>query len=136
MLFKEEILDRDIKDEENLLDELMIRDFAETNVVNEDLKLSVFNLTNINGLANFMTRRWEWMGFSVMSVESLMTSETEDCLIKYKLDVNKSLGWRMINDLMKNCQNEYDENLNEGEIEFYFGEGFSSMIKYPSYNNK
>ena len=49
MLFKEEILNRDIKEEENLLDEVMVRDLAETKIVKEDLKLSVFNLTNING---------------------------------------------------------------------------------------
>ena len=136
MLFKEEILGRDIKDEENLLDELMIRDFAETKVVKEDLKLSVFNLTNINGLANFMARRLEWMGFSVVSTETLIDDfGIDNCLIKYKLDPKESLGWKMIDKLMDSCKKEYDENLNDGEVELYFGNNFSSVIKYPSYNN-
>lgn len=136
MLFKEETLNRDIKEEENLLDELMIRDFAETKVVKEDLKLSVFNLTNISGLANFMARRLEWMGFSVVSVETLVDDYNIDtCLVKYKLDSKKSFGWKMIDQIINNCQKEYDDNLNNNEVEFYFGDNFSSMIKYPSYNN-
>ena len=136
MLFKEEILDRNIKDEEDLLDEIMVRDFAETKIVKEELKLSVFNLTNISGLANFIARRLEWMGFSVVSTETLVDDyNVETCLIKYKTDLNRSLGWKMLNNLTANCKKEYDENLNEGEIEFYFGDNFSSVIKYPSYNN-
>lgn len=136
MLFKEETLDRNIKDEEDLLDEIMIRDFAETKIVKEELKLSIFNLTNISGLANFMARRLEWMGFSVISTETLIDDyNVENCLVKFKVDLDKSLGWKMLNDLTGNCKKEYDQNLNEGEIEFYFGDNFSSMIKYPSYNN-
>jgi len=136
MLFKEEILKRDIKEEENLLDELMIRDFAETKIVKEDLKLSVFNLTNISGLANFMARRLEWMGFSVISTETLVDNfGIDNCLVKYKLETKKSLGWNVIDKILNNCQKEYDKNLNDGEIELYFGNNFSSVIKYPSYNN-
>lgn len=134
MLLKEEIINRDIIEEENLLDEVMIRDFSETNLAKEDLKLSIFNLTNINGLANFIARRFEWLGFSVVSTESLVDMEVDDCLIKYGGEVDKSLGWKTINESIT-CKKEYDENLNKGEIEFYFGDNFSSVIKYPSYNN-
>ncbi|MDD4937733.1 MAG: hypothetical protein PHX34_01820 [Candidatus Shapirobacteria bacterium] len=134
MLLKEEIISGDINKEENLLDEVMVRDFSETNLVKEDLKLSIFNLTNINGLANFMARRFEWLGFSVVSTESLIGMEVDSCLIKYGSEVDKSLGWKTINKIV-NCKQEYDENLNKGEIEFYFSDNFSSMIKYPSYNN-
>ena len=134
MLLKEEIINRDIIEEENLLDEVMVRDFSETNLAKEDLKLSIFNLTNINGLANFIARRFEWLGFSVVSTESLVDMEVDDCLIKYGSEVDKSLGWKTINKSIT-CKQEYDENLNKGEIEFYFGDNFSSMIKYPSYNN-
>lgn len=135
MLFKEEVLNYDIKDEENSLDELMVRDFAETKLVKEDLKLSIFNLTNINGLAGFMARRMEWLGFSVVSTETLVDDKgIDNCLIKYGLGVERTLGWKFINEMI-NCQMTYDENLNIGEVEFYFGDNFSSMIKYPSYNN-
>jgi len=137
MLLKEEILNKDIKEEENLLDEIMIRDLAETKIVKEDLKLSVFNLTNISGLANFIARRLEWMGFSVISTETLVDDyDIDNCLIKYKLEPKKSLGWKMITDSLNTCKKEYDKNLNDGEMELYFGNNFSSMIKYPSYNNK
>lgn len=136
MLFKEEILNRDVKEEENLLDELMVRDLAETKIVKEELKLSVFNLTNISGLANFMARRLEWMGFSVISTETLVDDlGVDNCLIKYKLETKKSLGWKTLDKLMEGCQKQYDQNLNNGEIELYFGNNFSSVIKYPSYNN-
>jgi hypothetical protein len=135
MLLKEEIINGDISAEENLLDEVMVRDFSETNLAKEDLRLSIFNLTNINGLANFMARRFEWLGFSVVSTESLIEVEVDNnCLIKYGDEVDKSLGWKIINKTI-DCNQEYDENLNKGEIEFYFSDNFSSMIKYPSYNN-
>lgn len=137
MLLKEEVLNKDVKEEENLLDEIMVRDLAETKIVKEDLKLSVFNLTNISGLANFMARRLEWMGFSVISTETLVDDyDIDNCLIKYKLETKKSLGWKMITDSLNKCKKEYDKNLNDGEIELYFGNSFSSVIKYPSYNNK
>lgn len=135
MLVKEEILTGNIRDQENLLDEIMIRDFSETKLVKEDLKLSVFNSSNINGLANFMSRRFEWMGFSVVSSESSWDLSLGDkCLIKYGNKVIETLGWLVINRSI-DCNKEYDENLNEGEIELYFGEKFSSVIKYPSYYN-
>jgi len=134
MLIKEEVINGDINTQENLLDEVMVRDFSETNLVKEDLKLSIFNLTNINGLANFMARRFEWLGFSVVSTESLVETKIDSCLVKYGDEVDKSLGWKTINKVI-NCKQEYDKNLNNGEIELYFDDKFSSMIKYPSYNN-
>lgn len=134
VLMKEEIIKGDLKDQANLFDEVMIRDFSETNLVREDLLLSVFNTTEINGLAGFLSRRLEWLGFSVMTIETLDDEKVDNCLIKYGSQVDDSLGWKIIGELFDSCDRKYDYNLNQGEIEFYFGDQFSSMIKYPSYN--
>lgn len=134
VLMKEEVIKGDLKDQANLFDEVMIRDFSETNLVREDLLLSVFNTTEINGLAGFLSRRLEWLGFSVMTIETLDDEKVDNCLIKYGSQVDDSLGWKIIGELFDSCDRKYDYNLNQGEIEFYFGDQFSSMIKYPSYN--
>lgn len=134
VLIKEEVFKGELKDQFNLFDEIMIRDFSETNLVKEDLLLSVFNTSNINGLAGFVSRRLEWLGFSVMAIENLIDDEVDNCLIRYGSRVDKSLGWKEIKNLFEFCDKEYNPNLNQGEIEFYFGDQFSSMIKYPSYN--
>lgn len=133
VLMKEEVFRGELKDQVNLFDEIMIRDFSETNLIKEELLLSVFNTTEINGLAGFLSRRLEWLGFSVMTIETLIDEEVDHCLIKYGSQVDDSLSWKIITEIFDSCDRKYDDNLNQREIEFYFGDQFSSMIKYPSY---
>lgn len=134
VLMKEEIIRGSIRDQANLFDEIMIRDFSESSLFEEELLISVFNTSEINGLAFFIARRLEWLGFSVMTTENLMNQEIGLCLINYGDGVDESLGWGIIDEIFNKCDKNYDYNLNFGEIELYFGEEFSSMIKYPSYN--
>ena len=133
LLMKEELVSGDFREQKNIFDELMVRDFSESALFEEELLLSVFNTSEINALASFMSRRLEWLGFSVMTTETLIDEDIGLCLIKYGDGVKESLGWKMIEDLFDKCNYEYDYNLNSEEIELYFGEEFSSMIKYPSY---
>lgn len=130
-LLKEEEIKNDLEEEGLILDEIMVRDFSESKLNNEELRVSVFNNTNESGLANFISKRLEWSGFSVISTDN--NSENIDkCLIVYGNKTDLNYGWKNINEIF-DCEQKKDENLNENELEIYFGDNFASMIKYSSY---
>jgi len=131
MLLKEEKIEGSLDQNELFLSEVMVRDFSESKLNNEDLRLSIFNNTAESGLAGFMTKRLEWSGFSVVSADN-NDEKIDKCLILYGDKVDLSYGWKMINQIF-NCDKKYNQTLNENEVELYFGDNFASMIKYPSY---
>lgn len=133
MLIKEEFLDRNLDLEEDLLDEIMVRDFSETDIVRDDLKVSLFNLGNVGGLATFVSKRLEWSGFSVVSIENIEDEILDKCLIKYASGIEKTVSWKSLNKIFESCDKREECNLNDGEVEIYFDDNFSSVIKYPSY---
>ena len=132
-LTKEEIVKNDTDLSEDLLDEVMIRDFAETKIIKEDLKLSIVNTTNVSGLANFMTKRFERLGFSVISVGNDLGGGEKTCQILYGKEVVDTYSLALIKQIIQ-CRTKEDFGLNSNEIEIHFDDYFSSVIKYPSYN--
>lgn len=129
---KEELVTKDVDLSDDFLDEVMIRDFAETKVINEDLKLSIINMTEISGLAGFMTKRFERLGFSVISIGNENSQIVSKCQILYGQEATDTYSLSLIKNLIK-CEAKEDNRLNRNEIEIYFDDNFSSMIKYPSY---
>ena len=134
MLLKEEKIDGSLGENELFLSEIMVRDFSESKLNNEELRLSIFNNTSESGLASFMTKRLEWSGFSVVSADN-NEEKIDKCLIVYGDKVDLNYGWKMINKIF-DCDKRYDQTLNENELELYFGDSLASMIKYSSYLNK
>lgn len=134
MLLKEEKIDGSLDQNELFLSEIMVRDFSENRLNNEDLRLSIFNNTSESGLAGFMTKRLEWSGFSVISADN-NEGKIDKCLMVYGDKVDLNYGWKMINKIF-DCDKKYDQTLNENELELYFGDNLASMIKYSSYLNK
>lgn len=132
LLNKEETMKGNVDKNDAFLDEIMIRDFSETRVVGEDIKLSVINLSEADGLANFMTTKMERLGFSITSVTSDNIFEDNKCRILYGFGVDKTFSWSLINNWF-DCPKNQDYSLNENEIELYFDDNFSTMINYPSY---
>jgi len=133
MLLKQEKINGLLSENRLILDEILVRDFSESKLNNEELRLSVFNNTNESGLAGFITKRLEWSGFSVVSNDN-DTQKINNCLIVYGNKVDQNYGWKLINKIF-NCDKKFDENLNENELELYFGDNFASVIKYSSYTN-
>lgn len=131
MFLKKEQVNGRLEENELLLSEIMVRDFSETRLNNEELRLSIFNNTNESGLANFITKRLEWSGFSVVSTEN-NGEKINKCLIVYGDKVEENYGWKMINEIF-DCDKKHDQTLNENELELYFGDNWASMIKYSSY---
>ena len=132
-LIKDELVKKDIDMSDDFLDEVMIRDFAETKVINEDIKLSIINMTEVNGLANFMTKRFERLGFSVISVGNDLSGRKDGCQILYGQNTNDTYSLSLIKNII-NCEAKQDFGLNKNEVEIYFDDSFSKMIEYPSYN--
>lgn len=131
-LTKEEIVKNDIDLSEDLLDEVMIRDFTQIKVIEEDLKLSIINITEIGGLANFMTKRFERLGFSVILVGNDNSGEKKVCQILYGKETANTYSLSLIKKVI-NCEAKEDLGLNGNEVEIYFDDHFSTMIEYPSY---
>ena len=133
LIRKTEKIDGDIDTNEIFLDKIMLRDFSETKIVNDDLKLSVINLSNMDGLANFISERLERAGFSVISVDGNDDEISENCRLLYADGVEKSFSWLVLGDIFEKCEVKNDSSLNEGEVEIYLNEKFAEMIKYPTY---
>jgi len=131
MLLKPEQINGNLTDNNLFLDEIMVRDFSESKLNNEELRLSIFNNTNESGLANFMTKRLEWSGFSVVSTDN-NEEKLNKCLMIYGDNIETTYGWKMINEIF-DCDKKYDQTLNENELELYFDDNLASMIKYSSY---
>lgn len=131
MLLKPEKIDGKLTENNLFLDGIMMRDFSESRLNNEELRLSIFNNTSESGLANFMTKRLEWSGFSVVSTDN-NEEKINKCLMVYGDKVETTYGWKMISEIF-DCDKKYDSTLNENELELYFGDNLASMIKYSSY---
>lgn len=132
LLNKNEDLVGDIDENEIYLDQIMLRDFAETKVVEAEVKLSVINTSLANGLAGFITKRLERLGFSVVSVSTEERKEEAECKILYGKKVAESYPLTVLTEMF-DCQVTKEESLNENEIEIYLTDSFSTMIDYPSY---
>lgn len=131
MFLKKEKIQGKLADNDLFLDEVMVRDFSESRLNNEDLRLSIFNNTSESGLANFMAKRLEWTGFSVVSTDN-NGEKIDKCLIIYGNKTDLNYGWKIINQIF-DCEKQYNENLNENELELYFGDKLAAMIQYSSY---
>lgn len=132
-LIKEEMVKKDIDLSEDFLDEVMVRDFAQSKIIEEDLKLSIINITEVGGLANFMTKRFERLGFSVIFVGNDISGEKKKCQILYGKETGSTYSLSLIKKII-NCEAKEDYGLNGNEVEIYFDEYFATVIEYPSYN--
>jgi len=132
-LTKEELVKKDIDLSDDFLDEVMVRDFAQTKVIGEDLKLSIINTTEVGGLANFMTKRFERLGFSVILVGNDFGEVKKGCQILYGQETSGTYSLSLITKLI-NCEAKEDAGLNGNEVEIYFDDYFLGVIEYPSYN--
>lgn len=134
LINKDEIMENDSDTESDWLNEIMLRDFSESKVFDEDLKISITNISKENGLASFVTDNLERLGFSIISVSTGENSDMDECTILYGDGVEKTYSWDLLKSLFgKNCKMSKDISLNNGEIELYFDDKFASMIKYSSY---
>lgn len=124
-LSNKEILTDNKEDNEVTLDDVAVRDLADSKVLAENIKVSVYNSSEQSGLAGFIGKRLDWMGLSVIATNNAADNTVTMCRI-----IN---GSEKINKLLKeiwNCEEVSDKSLNPDEMEIYFGEKFAKMLQY------
>jgi hypothetical protein len=133
MMVKRETIDTDLMTETDLLNEVIQRDFADSRVLEEDLRLTVYNFSQSQGLANFMSRILEWSGFEVVGVDNYAGTFNDKCLISYGSKVEDSFGFKILQKEFSECRFENSQELDPLAVELYFGDSYSQMLNYPSY---
>jgi hypothetical protein len=118
--------------EENVEGDLSPRDLADSRLLREELRLTVYNSGQSDGLASFISRALEWGGFTVVGVENFGNSE-EKCLVIYGKATIQSYGLAELKQIFSECRFNESGELGEKEIELYFGDKFSQMLNYQSY---
>jgi len=114
------------------LGEVVQRDLADSRLLRDDLRLTVYNLSQANGLGKFMARVLEWGGLTVVGVETSQQKIEGDCQISFGAG---TVGYasELLKSKFPKCQFQNNESLGGGEAELYFGEGFFKMLNYDTY---
>lgn len=133
MMVKRETISTDLIKEADFLNEIIRRDFADSRLLAEDLRLTVYNVGQSQGLANFMSRILEWSGFEVVGVDNYTGEVTDSCLISYGNSVDSTYGFEVIKKEFGDCRFQKNQELDEMGVELYFGDSYSQMLNYPSY---
>ena len=131
ILEKEEELKREMAKQQGFLDEVMLRDMADTKLVNSDLRVMVVNQSQENGLAAFVAARLAWAGFSVVNIAN-ETENLEGCELAVGKMAKTLLGWQTLKSLWQ-CWVKEDDGVEDGGVELRLGSGWAKMIEYQSY---
>lgn len=137
ILTKEDFLNRQLTEAEELLATMMPRDFADSQLVEQSKKISVYNLGDSDGLAGFVARFVEWSGMRVMAVSNLNQNiDFEICKIISANIKAETVTEKTLRRLFPDCQWVEGQSLNDGEIEIFLSDGYARMLNYQSYKNK
>lgn len=131
-LYKTEVINRSLSLEKENLDEILPRDFADSELQRGEIKIAVANATEENGLGSFVADRLNWMGFNVVSVES--EAKKDSCEIMVKTTTNElTKKYTDILAEMYKCSLVSNASLLPDEAVLYLGQNYASMIKYSNY---
>ena len=133
MMVKQETIAMDLTKEIDFLSRIIQRDFADSRILSEDLRLTVYNVGQSQGLAGFMSRILEWCGFEVVGVDNYAGEIGDSCLVSYGERVEKTYSFRVIKGQFGGCRFQKNQELDGAAVELYFGESYSQMLNYPSY---
>lgn len=134
LMIKSEVVDKNLVDSIDKLDEIVQRDFSDSRLLSEDIRLAIYNLGQSNGMAGFVSRILEWSGFTVVGVENL-SDNVGLCRINYGDKVEGSYTLAVIKKMFGECKLSKDNEIGETEMELYFGDKFSQMLNYQGYSN-
>jgi len=133
MMIKRETIDTNLVKSADFLNEVIQRDFADSRVLAEDLRLTIYNVGQSQGLANFMSRVLEWSGFEVVGVDNYAGEMAGNCLVSYGQAAISTYGFKIIQKEFVDCQFQEDQEIDGTAVELYFGDSYSQMLNYPSY---
>jgi len=132
MVINESVIEDDLDNKYSFLQDIIPRDFSDMRRVSEETRIGVFNSSQENKLAAFLADRLVWSGLNVTTVEN-SSDKVEGCLM-ISHDVNKisSSTVGLIRQIF-GCQEKSDLNLDDQQIDLYFGQDYVSMLKYSNY---
>ena len=113
-------------------DEILPRDFSDSLMIKEDLKVSIYNASDNMGLASFMAKLLEWSGLTVVGIENY-PSQIDNCKLEVPRGEKTTVGVGFLASRLKECVVEESAELPSGNVEIYFGEKFAQMLNYQSY---
>ena len=114
------------------LGEVIQRDFADNRLLREDLRITVYNNSQISGVASVIARNLEWAGMTVVGVENY-SEQITGCKITYGENADNSIGLKYLRNTFSECVVENDVKLGKMEVELYVGEEYARMLNYESY---
>lgn len=131
-LFKSEVISRSLAMEKENLDEILPRDFSDNELSSGEVKVSVVNASGENGLGSFVADRLNWMGFSVVGVET--EAIKKDCQIM-TTTVSSETTKKYVDILVKifNCSQTSNAAMLPSEAIIYLGQNYAEMLKYSTY---
>ena len=121
-------------DADSWMGQVLTREFSSSTLIEEDIKVSIFNGSSINQLATFLADRLNWAGMRVITIADY--GEDTECRLNYGAGMEKSQTWQYLLDIFdKNsgCEFVMDENVLESEVEIVLDEEWAQMINYDSY---
>jgi len=135
LMTKEERITGQLAAERDFLTTIMQRDFADSQVIEEGIKASVYNRGNANGLAGTVARNLEWAGLTVYGVESVNQENGSDkCQLIFGDKVKETKTGELLKSVFPGCIETTDPLLTDKEVELYLTDKYAEMINYQSYN--
>ncbi len=132
IMVKEISVEGTLDEKNSILSQVAERDLSDSRVINDDLRLTLFNEGQSSGLATYISQILEWSGFNVVGVENAPPSN-DGCLISYGPKSEIAYGFGLLKRYFSECQWAMNKDLQDKEIELYFGDKYSQMINYASY---
>lgn len=133
MMIKKETIKGDLLDQADNMGEIVQRDLADSRLLKEDLRITVYNQGQSSGLAGFVARALEWSGLTVVGVDNYDGKVEGDCWINFGSQIKGTIGLKIIKSEFDECRLSEDEKLNSNEVELYLSDGYSQMLNYASY---
>lgn len=116
--------------------EIISSEFADNYIAEEGLRVSVFNNSDIDGLANFMANRLSWSGFNVVEVGGWYGSNKDGCQVIWSAENRQLMAKELIKllfDNWPNCTYKIDEAMENDVVEIVLDEDWAKVINYNSY---
>jgi len=132
MFVKEENITGEIW-ENVALDEILRREFSDNVLVEEGIRLSVYNATTKDWLAGFLSDRLIWAGLSVLSVGDWSGEKIDKCTVNYQYGLEKTKTLAFLRDEFGSCDFVADDQVAVKEIEIVIDTAWAEMINYSTY---
>ncbi len=109
----------------------LARDFADTQLLNDESRLTIINASGEDGVAEWLSLRLGWAGMTV--IETQTQDIQPDCQLVVTSEKENGVTMTWLKDQYAGCQVVYDPTVISGEIELVIGEKLTKMLEYRNY---